>query len=242
MGMTYFEDLSVGDNWTSSEHTVDHEEMLAYGRANDPWPFHADPKAAARSPYGGLIASGGYTITLMYRLGHEIINQPNRRWAFLGGFDWHLKFAQPVRAGDRLRERITILEMRASSKPGRGIFKNLIELINDRGSVVLSIESIAMMATRSIGLVDITHQNARRVRPDLVRFPRFYGISEIVVGYYLYNQLLPRAQDRWAVSISIAGAVYIIVRGYDNWYGGMARKKWWNWVFFGNNTEGKLGG
>lgn len=149
MGMTYFEDLSVGDNWTSSEHTVDHEEMLAYGRANDPWPFHADPKAAARSPYGGLIASGGYTITLMYRLGHEIINQPNRRWAFLGGFDWHLKFAQPVRAGDRLRERITILEMRASSKPGRGIFKNLIELINDRGSVVLSIESTAMMATRS---------------------------------------------------------------------------------------------
>jgi acyl dehydratase len=63
----------------------------------------------------------------------------------LGGFDWHLKFVEPVRAGDRLHERVTILEKRASSKPGRGIFKNLTELINDRGSVVLSIEIIAML-------------------------------------------------------------------------------------------------
>jgi acyl dehydratase len=148
MGMMYFEDLNVGDSWSSSEHPVDHDEMLAYARANDPWPFHADPEAAAKSPYGGLIASGGYTITLMYRLSHEINNRPDRRWAFLGGFDWHLKFASPVRAGDRLHARVTILETRTSSKPGRGIFKNLIELINDQGSVVLSVESTAMMATR----------------------------------------------------------------------------------------------
>jgi acyl dehydratase len=86
MGMTYFEDLSVGDSWVPPEHAVNHEEMLAYGRANDPWPFHADPEAAAKSPFGGLIASGGYTITLMYRLGHEIYNRPDCVWAFYGGF------------------------------------------------------------------------------------------------------------------------------------------------------------
>jgi hypothetical protein len=39
MGMMYFEDLNVGDSWTSAERTVDHEEMLAYGRTNDPWPI-----------------------------------------------------------------------------------------------------------------------------------------------------------------------------------------------------------
>jgi len=149
MGMTYFENLNVGDSWTSAEHPVDQEEMLAYGRANDPWPFHADPEAARRSPFGGLIASGGYTITLMYRMCHEIMNQPDRVWAFLGGFDWHVKFAEPVRSGDRLHERITILEKRLSSKPGRGIVKVLIEVINDRKSMVLSIECIMLMATRS---------------------------------------------------------------------------------------------
>ena len=149
MGMIYFEDLNAGDSWNSPELTVDHDEMLAYGRANDPWPFHADPEAATKSPYGGLIASGGYTITLMYRLFHEIVNHPDRKWAFLGGFDWHLKFVEPVRSGDRLHERITILEKRTSNKPGRGIFKNLTEVINDRGGVVLSIECTALMATRS---------------------------------------------------------------------------------------------
>jgi acyl dehydratase len=49
----------------------------------------------------------------------------------LRGFDWHLKFLEPVRSGDRLHERITILEKRLSSKPGRGIVKRLIELIDD---------------------------------------------------------------------------------------------------------------
>ena len=149
MSTMYFEDMNVGDSWTSPERTVDHEEMLAYGRTNDPWPFHADPEAATRSPFGGLIASGGYTITLMYRMCHEIMNQPDRVWAFLGGFDWHLKFAEPVRSGDRLHERITILEKRLSSKPGRGIVKVLSEVINDRKRVVLSIESTTLMATSS---------------------------------------------------------------------------------------------
>ena len=130
MSTIYFEDLTVGDSWKSSEHLVDGSEMLAYNQENDPWPMHVDPKAAAKSPYGGVIASGGYTISIMYRLGHEIYNRPDLQWAFLGGFDWHLKFVERVRAGDRLYERITILETRPSSKPGRGIFKNRIELLN----------------------------------------------------------------------------------------------------------------
>ena len=149
MGMMYFEDFNVGDSWTSAEYAVDHEEMLAYNRTNDPWPIHIDPEAAARSPFGGLIASGGYTITLMYRLSHGIVNQPDRMWAFLGGFDWHVKFVAPVRSGDQLHERITILEKRLSSKPGRGLIKHLIELINDRECLVLSIESTILIATNS---------------------------------------------------------------------------------------------
>ena len=151
MNMTYFEDLNVGDNWTTTEHQVNLEEMLAYNRANDPWPIHVDLEAASKSPFGGLIASGGYTISLMYRLSHEVVNQPDRTWAFLGGFDWQVKFLEPVRAGDRLHERITIIEKRLSSKPGRGIIKDRVEMINDRKRVVLSIEATMLLATRSRG-------------------------------------------------------------------------------------------
>ena len=78
MGLVYFEDINVGDCWASGEHVVDREEMLAYNRANDPWPIHVDEEAAARTPFGGLIASGGYTITIMYRLGTQIWLHPDR--------------------------------------------------------------------------------------------------------------------------------------------------------------------
>ena len=84
----------------------------------------------------------------MYRLSHEVVNQPDRTWAFLG-FDWQVKFLEPVRAGDRLHERITIIEKRQSSKPGRGIIKDRVEVINDRKKVVLSIEATMLLATRS---------------------------------------------------------------------------------------------
>lgn len=151
MKMIYFEDINVGDSWTTSELLVDREEMLAYNRANDPWPIHVDPEAASKSPFGGLIASGGYTISLMYRLSHEVVNRPDRTWAFLGGFDWQIKFLEPVRAGDRLHERITIIEKRPSSKPGRGIIKDRVEVINDRKNVALSIEAVMLLATRSLG-------------------------------------------------------------------------------------------
>ncbi|WP_147156537.1 MaoC/PaaZ C-terminal domain-containing protein [Reyranella soli] len=73
---------SIGDSWESSEHVVDGVEMLTYNQQNDPWPMHVDSEAAAKTSYGGVIASGGNTISIMYRLGHEIYNRPDRRWAF----------------------------------------------------------------------------------------------------------------------------------------------------------------
>jgi acyl dehydratase len=68
----FFEGVVVGVTDVSPEVTVDYEEMLAYNKANDPWPIHIDEVGAAALPFGGLIASGGYTITLTYRLGDSM--------------------------------------------------------------------------------------------------------------------------------------------------------------------------
>jgi acyl dehydratase len=144
----YFEGLVIGDSFVSDEVTVDNEELLAYNRRNDPWPFHVDEASAAQNPYGSLIASGGYTITLMYRLGHQIYNVPGRRWAMLGALDWHLKFPAPVRSGDRLRLRTTIKNKRESSRPERGHFDLLYELLNQEGVVVLSVLMAGLVARR----------------------------------------------------------------------------------------------
>ena len=144
----YFEDLAIGTSFLSEEVAVDNEEMLAYNRRNDPWPFHVDEASAAQNPYGSLIASGGYSITLMYRLGHQIYNVPGRRWAVLGASTWQLKFPAPVRSGDRVRLRITIKDKRESSRPERGHFDLLYELLNQGGDIALSVLVAGLIARR----------------------------------------------------------------------------------------------
>ena len=78
MDKIYFEDFQEGQVFWSGEYSVDHEEMLAYNRQFDPWPMHVDEAVARDFLFGGLIASGGFTLSLMYRSGHAIYKTPNR--------------------------------------------------------------------------------------------------------------------------------------------------------------------
>jgi acyl dehydratase len=138
MKKVYYEELEEGSVHLGGECIVDKDEMLEYNRKNDPWPFHVDEEAAAQSSFGGLIASGCYTTTLMCRLTHTIYNRPEAPWAFLGGFDWHV----------RLRIKITILSKRPSSKPGRGVVTLKIETLNQNDQVVCAVENTVLLATQ----------------------------------------------------------------------------------------------
>lgn len=145
----YFEDLVENVEVWSEEFAVDKAEMLEYSLRNDPWPFHTDAEAAKASPYGEIIASGGFIVTLMYRAAHTICNNSKEAWAFLGGFEWQVKFHKPVKAGDKLRNKMTVFEKRPSSKPGRGLTKVRHELINQDDQVVFTCEALVLLATRS---------------------------------------------------------------------------------------------
>lgn len=147
----YWQDVDIGRIEWGDEVAADPDDMLAYARRYDPMPFHVDAEAAAETFYGGLIASGGYTISLFYLSGQSIWNRADRPWAFLGGFDWKLKFLLPVRPDDRLRLKWTLLEKRPSSKPERGHWLGLSELINQNDDVALSIEARVLMTTRPDG-------------------------------------------------------------------------------------------
>lgn len=148
MATIYFEDVVEGHEYCGNEVTVDKDEMVEYARKNDPWPFHVDEDAAKASHFGGLIASGGYSISLYYRLGHMLHNTPHSKWAFQGGFDWHVSFLRPIRSGDRLRRKTVVRSKRLSSKPGRGIVDTVGTLINQNDEEVLRIEVVSLIATR----------------------------------------------------------------------------------------------
>jgi acyl dehydratase len=95
--------------------------------------------------YGGLIASGGFTVTLWYRSCIPITDKV----ALLSGFEWHIKLLLPVRPNDRLRARISVLSKRPSSKPGRGYALVLEEVFNQDETLVFSCEGTWMLASRS---------------------------------------------------------------------------------------------
>ena len=113
MGIVHFEDVEVGHPYWGTEIVADEQEMLDYGQRFDPWPMHADPEVGAASPLGGLVASGGYTISLWYLSAHGFMAAPGSEWAFLGGLEWSVRFPRPLRPGDRVRTRLVVSDKQA---------------------------------------------------------------------------------------------------------------------------------
>ena len=142
----YFEDFAVGDLFTLGSVTVDEAEMLEFSRFYDPQPFHIDPDAAAESHFGGIIASGWHTGSMMMRLLTE---------GFLGvssmgspGLE-SLAWPTPVRAHDVLTLGVEVLDSRASkTKPHMGILKVRQFLLNQNGDLAFDATAVMMIARR----------------------------------------------------------------------------------------------
>ena len=142
----YFEDYAVGATFALGNTSVTEEEIVEFGRRYDPQPFHTDPAAAREHAFGGLIASGLLTFGLFNRL---FVDSLIRDTANLAGMDAEVWWLAPVRPGDVLRARTTVLEARPSrSKPDRGIVKFLFELENERGEVPWRATSTLMILRR----------------------------------------------------------------------------------------------
>ena len=63
----YFEDYVPGLTVDCGSFTMNEADIIAFAKEYDPQPFHVDPAAAKDGPYGGLIASGWHTTSMMMR-------------------------------------------------------------------------------------------------------------------------------------------------------------------------------
>jgi acyl dehydratase len=144
----HFEDYPVGSVAQYGPIVVDEAEVIEFGRRYDPQDFHADPVKAAKSPFGGVIASGWHTGSMMMRV---LVDRYLSRTASMGspGMD-ELRWTAPVRPGDRLWVRVGVIEARRSeSKPDRGLVRTLIEVLNDKEVVVMSVKGMTLMRSRT---------------------------------------------------------------------------------------------
>jgi acyl dehydratase len=145
----YFEDYVPGSVFEYGTVTVNQADVIAFAQRFDPQPFHIDPDAAARGPFGGLIASGWHTASLMMRL---VVDYYLSSVASLGspGVD-ELRWTRPVRPGDSLRVRVSVLDARRSrSKADRGIVRSHVEVVNQDGDVVMSLKALNLLRCREM--------------------------------------------------------------------------------------------
>ena len=147
IGDRYFEDYVAGSVHESGTVSVSEDEIVDFASRFDPQFFHTAPAAAREGPFGGLIASGWHTTSLMMRLFAEHYLSSV---ASLGspGID-ELRWLAPVRPGDRLRLRLTVLDTRRSrSDPRRGIVRTLAEMFNQDDVPVLRLTAVNLLRTR----------------------------------------------------------------------------------------------
>jgi len=143
----WFEDYPVGERFEVGDYPITEREIIAFATRYDPQPFHVDPVAAASSPFGGLIASGWMTASVMMRLMVDHVISPVSSMGS-PGID-ELRWIRPVRPGDRLRLRVTVLAARRSqSRPDRGLVQMLQEAINQDDAVVTTVRGWGMYRCR----------------------------------------------------------------------------------------------
>jgi|TARA_Y100000385_G_scaffold227404_1_gene238314 acyl dehydratase len=146
----FWEDFVPDVRELMGEVTVDLEEVVAFAKRYDPQPFHVDVQEAEKSIYGGIIASGWHTCSMVMRLMCDsyLVNSSS-----LGspGIE-EVKWLSPVYPGNVLSAFRTVVETRASaSKPDRGIVKTFWEVENEKGQLVMSMIGINFFLRREAG-------------------------------------------------------------------------------------------
>jgi acyl dehydratase len=146
----FWEDFTPGRVMEYGPRRVTREEILDFAAEFDPQPFHLDEVAARASMLGGLCASGWHSCCILMRMMADgfVLNSSSMG---APGVDEVLWLA-PIRPGDDLTLRATVLSTRASgSRPELGFANVQLELYNAVGTRVISLKAPLMFGRRTPG-------------------------------------------------------------------------------------------
>jgi acyl dehydratase len=115
------EEIGISD-WVA----VDQARIDAFAEATEDRQFiHTDPAAAAQTPFGGTIAHGFLSLSLLSRMGAEAMLIPaGMKMAVNYGLD-RVRFLAPVRSGKRVRGRF-VLDSVEEKAPGQILMRHTV--------------------------------------------------------------------------------------------------------------------
>jgi acyl dehydratase len=110
----------------SSWLTIDQARIDAFADATEDRQFiHIDPQAAAQTPFGGTIAHGFLSLSMLSRMAAEAMLVPdNIKMAVNYGLD-RVRFIAPVRSGQRIRGRF-VLDSIDERAPGQLLLRHSV--------------------------------------------------------------------------------------------------------------------
>jgi acyl dehydratase len=132
----------------SSWIAIDQERIDAFAAATDDHQFiHVDPAAAAQTPFGGTIAHGFLSLSLLSRMGAEAMILPDTlKMAINYGFD-KVRFLAPVKSNKRIRGRF-VLDSAEEKAPGQWLLRHTVTVeIEDEGKFALTAVWLGLMFT-----------------------------------------------------------------------------------------------
>ncbi len=111
---------------TSSWILVDQARITAFAEATDDRQFiHLDPVLAAQTPFGGTIAHGFLSLSLLSRMAAEVMLVPDSLKMAVNYGCERVRFLAPVRSGSRVRGRFA-LECVEDKAPGQLLVRHLV--------------------------------------------------------------------------------------------------------------------
>ncbi|RWM12143.1 MaoC/PaaZ C-terminal domain-containing protein [Mesorhizobium sp.] len=143
--VNYFEDYEIGSSRLTGGRTITETDFVVHaGHTGDFFPHHMDAEFMKTTPFGQRIAHGTLVFSVGVGLTANVINPA----AFSYGYD-RLRFIKPVFIGDTIRTRTTITAKEDDPKrPDSGRVIERVEVLNQRGEVVLAADHIYIVERR----------------------------------------------------------------------------------------------
>ena len=148
MARTQWEDFAPGQVTEFGPRVITREDIIGFAAEFDPRPMHLDEEAAGNSLLGGLAASGWHSCCIMMRMISDGMLDGS---SFMGapGVE-EVRWLAPVRPGERLIVRATVLETRASrSRPDMGFVKFRYELFGSAERKLMTLVVSPMIGRRN---------------------------------------------------------------------------------------------
>lgn len=138
--------FQVGDTFQSPGRTITEADIVAFaGLSGDFNRLHVDAEYAKATPFGQRIAHGLLVLSVLSGLTTQSSGYRALEPHVIALVDLACRFPKPTFAGDTIVVQVTVVENRATARPGRSEVTFRREAVNQRGEVVVQADFRMLM-------------------------------------------------------------------------------------------------